>query len=151
MSARGQTTLDFAVGVSVFLLTVGFVFLFVPSVFAPFEVVQGTPVTADRAATHLVDGLLAGESPGALAPACTVGFFADAPRPGCPYSPGPVSDALGLGDGSARVTVENGTGVVSYANTTLARGPADVPAEGTVAVRTALLDGERYTVRVVVW
>ncbi|ELZ91409.1 hypothetical protein C440_13884 [Haloferax mucosum ATCC BAA-1512] len=37
MTTRGQTTQDFAVGVSVFLLTVAFLFAFLPSVLTPFE------------------------------------------------------------------------------------------------------------------
>jgi len=34
---RAQTTIDFAIGISVFLIVVAFVVAFVPTVFTPFE------------------------------------------------------------------------------------------------------------------
>jgi hypothetical protein len=56
MTERGQTQQDFAVGVSVFLLTIMFVFAFVPNVFAPFG---GQPNEADTArAERLAVGVL---------------------------------------------------------------------------------------------
>lgn len=75
---RGQTTLDFAIGVSVFLLAVGFVVLFIPTMFDPFSLGDGAgPVVAERSATHLVDGLLVADpsTPGTLDAGCTIAFF----------------------------------------------------------------------------
>ena len=53
---RGQTTQDFVVGISVFLLTVGFVFAFIPSAIGPGVVAtDGAEIaTADRVATEIV-------------------------------------------------------------------------------------------------
>jgi hypothetical protein len=74
---RGQTTLDFAVGVSVFLLTAIFVLTFVPGMLEPFE--EGTQEeisAADRIATELVEGTLASpDRPNLLDRECTVIFF----------------------------------------------------------------------------
>ena len=57
---RGQTAIDFVVGMGVFLLAVAFVFAFVPSMFAPFFAPGiGDPVTADRAANYLAEDRLA--------------------------------------------------------------------------------------------
>ena len=74
---RGQTTLDFAVGVSVFLLTAIFVLTFVPGMLEPFE--EGTQEeisAADRIATDLVEETLASpDRPNLLDRECAVIFF----------------------------------------------------------------------------
>jgi hypothetical protein len=74
---RGQTNLDFAVGVSVFLLTAIFVLTFVPGMLEPFE--EGTQEeisSADRIATQLVEETLASpDRPYLLDRECTVIFF----------------------------------------------------------------------------
>jgi len=75
---RGQTTLDFAIGVSVFLLAVSFIVLFVPTMFDPFSLGDGAgPVVAERSTTHLADGLLVADpgTPGTLDAGCTIAFF----------------------------------------------------------------------------
>lgn len=56
---RGQTANDYALGVSVFLLTVLFVFAFVPTVFSPFRapIDDATTARADRASSYLVGSL----------------------------------------------------------------------------------------------
>jgi hypothetical protein len=55
--ARGQTPQDFAVGISVFLLTVAFAFAFVPSIFTPFssDTPPGAAQQADRVASQMID------------------------------------------------------------------------------------------------
>ena len=54
---RGQTTQDFAVGISVFLLTVTFTFAFVPSTVTPFgsPLTDAIPAKSDRVASTVVD------------------------------------------------------------------------------------------------
>lgn len=77
MTDRAQTTLDFAVGISVFLITAVFVFGFVPGMLQPFnQGVQEETVAADRLASQLSEGALAdpGE-PYVLLTDCTVEFF----------------------------------------------------------------------------
>ncbi|MFC7135030.1 MULTISPECIES: DUF7287 family protein [Salinibaculum] len=57
---RGQTTLDFATGVSVFLLTVLFVFIFVPGILTPFtQTAQEETVTANRVADLVTKDIVA--------------------------------------------------------------------------------------------
>jgi YD repeat-containing protein len=61
---RGQTTQDFAIGISIFLLTVGFTFGFLPSLLTPFGSTMGDDITAksDRvAATIIADTHVDGE------------------------------------------------------------------------------------------
>ncbi|NHN40165.1 hypothetical protein G9C85_00755 [Halorubellus sp. JP-L1] len=54
---RGQTTQDFATGISVFLLTVTFTFAFVPATVTPFgsPVTDAIPAKSDRVASTIID------------------------------------------------------------------------------------------------
>ena len=74
---RAQTTLDFAIGISIFLAVVMFIFLFVPGIVAPFTVgAQDETVTVNRVADGLTqDQLGSSQRPGVLGTACTVDFF----------------------------------------------------------------------------
>lgn len=60
--SRGQTTIDFAMGMSVFLLTVAFAFALLPSIFAPFTAPIDDDLTtrADRTTASLVSNLSTG-------------------------------------------------------------------------------------------
>lgn len=85
---RAQTTLDFAIGISVFLVAISFVFAFVPGMLQPFE--DSAPETTtfgNRVAKQLVGGMLVepGEEP-VLDINCTVEFFIATPT-GSPPSP----------------------------------------------------------------
>ena len=79
---RAQTGIDFLVGASVFLIAVGFVFAFVPSMFAPFG---GSGVDdaliADRSATQLVERELVADpaTPNVLDRSKHDEFFASCP------------------------------------------------------------------------
>jgi len=78
MSAdRGQAVLDFVVGMSVFLVAVGFTFAFVPSLLEPYAVGEGaTVIVAERGAARLAESSLAGSGSAAtLSHACTLAFF----------------------------------------------------------------------------
>lgn len=86
---RAQTTLDFAIGISVFLVALTFVFAFVPGMLQPFE--DSTPETTtlgNRVAKQLAGGILVdpGEEP-TLDINCTVEFFTATPTgsPPCPF------------------------------------------------------------------
>jgi len=99
-SDRAQTPIDFAVGASVFLLALGFVIAFVPTVFDPFAgAATASPVVSDRIAAGLAGDLLAASptEPGVLSPVCTVAYFEGdegnatlAGTPGC--HPGTAND-----------------------------------------------------------
>ena len=72
---RAQTTIDFAIGISLFLVVTAFVIAFVPTIFAPFQSTEG-PGTADRIATSLSTDRLGDPSePYVLNGTCTDGFF----------------------------------------------------------------------------
>ncbi len=64
---RAQTTIDYMVGMSIFLLTVAFVFQFMNSLFAPFGTTSDdVTLAADRASTVLVERLLIADKSGAM-------------------------------------------------------------------------------------
>ncbi|MFW5905801.1 MAG: DUF7287 family protein [Halodesulfurarchaeum sp.] len=67
-SDRGQTPQDFAVGISIFLITVTFVFAFVPSVLQPSQAGAEATLTteADRVASSIVSNLSAPGRPNHL-------------------------------------------------------------------------------------
>jgi hypothetical protein len=76
---RGQTTLDFAVGVSIFLVVVAFVVAFVPTMLQPFEgSAQEETAAADRIADDLSTDVLVADvaDPHVLDRGCVVAFFA---------------------------------------------------------------------------
>lgn len=74
---RAQTTLDFAIGISLFLIVVVYVLTFVPGVFAPFDRAQESQTVAvDRVASNLVEGQLTEpDEPYRLNRECTLAFF----------------------------------------------------------------------------
>lgn len=99
---RAQTTLDFVIGVSIFLAIVLFTFGFVPGILAPFDVSDGeNPSIADRTADSLSKDLLGSpEDPNVLDRYCTVAFFEEgtASPDGCAYEGTSVSERLNFPD-----------------------------------------------------
>jgi hypothetical protein len=165
-SSRAQTSIDFAVGMSVFLLTVAFVVGFLPGVFEPFtDGSEGDPLAADRTASLLAEQVLADPgSPSVLDGPCTAEFF-DAEGDGaggvagCRYDAdaADLDAALGLGPGvEVNVTIaENGTvRSVSHGGETvdLHAGPTPPESESVVVSRrVVLLGGEERDLYVRVW
>jgi hypothetical protein len=74
---RAQTNQDFAIGISIFLLTTAFVFAFIPSIFAPFnsEVDNSEVSQADRVASAFLDNYSVTDQPGTLNATRTEWFF----------------------------------------------------------------------------
>ncbi|MEF8978279.1 MAG: hypothetical protein V5A39_05345 [Haloarculaceae archaeon] len=66
-TSRGQTTLDFTIGISVFLAVLVFVFAFVPGLLSPFTASSNdAPALADRTADRLAQGSVGEAKNGAL-------------------------------------------------------------------------------------
>lgn len=98
---RGQTTLDFAFGTSIFIAVVLFIFLFVPGILDPFTAgVQEETVTTNRVADNITQGMLGStETPKVLNRTCTVGFFDGSNPGGCKYATGStLAERLGIDD-----------------------------------------------------
>lgn len=166
---RGQTVIDFAVGAGVFLIAVGIVFAFIPSMFEPFaSAAGGSPTVADRTADHLTGSLLAADpaTPSSLSAACTAAFFGEdtslADDAECGFTADESTAALlGVGDRDVNVTVRNlgdspttGPPVdrsVDGTRYTLTRGTDGATSAVTVSSRAVLIEGDRYRLVVKVW
>jgi hypothetical protein len=168
---RGQTSIDFLIGIGFFLATVGFVALFAMDAVTPFVGEQGGALVADRTADELVGVTFAGP-PGTnvLDESCTLAFFGVGSDDGCPFdSANPLTDRVGIDDRwDLNVTVERNDPAagqeVLCANddgdlqscpgeTRLAAGdPADFGSDGIfTAVRVATFDDRDITVVVRIW
>jgi hypothetical protein len=138
--------MDFATGVSIFLVTVAFAFAFVPGIITPFTGTNvGDPVTANRLADGLASDRLA--DPGApytLDRDRVESFFTDGTD---------LSERLAVPEfRSANVTLENRSGVASVAGESATAGdPVPDSADVTVAWRSVSLDGQRHELVVRVW
>ncbi|MFB9811157.1 DUF7287 family protein [Haloarcula sebkhae] len=176
---RGQTTLDFAIGMTLFLSVLIFIFLFIPGLLSPFSAgVQEETVTTDRVADGLTMGMLGSpQQPYVLDEHCTQEFFAgNAPPTGCGYdSGGSVEERVGLDPAleNVNVTIRGNATTTAAADETLCWDRTDeelVPASGgcgtilttggnppanndasVTALRVVSLNGQDVTVRVVMW
>jgi len=176
---RGQTTLDFAIGMSLFLSVVIFIFLFIPGLLSPFSAgVQEETVTTDRVADGLTMGMLGSpQQPYVLDEHCTREFFAgNAPPSGCGYESGasteervgldpvrenvnvtirgnatgtPAADEILCWDGATEELVA-ASGSCGTVLTTGGNPPTNNDASVT-ALRVVSLNGQDVTVRVVMW
>lgn len=73
---RAQTSIDFAIGMAVFVLTLTTVIAFMPTMTQPFTGGQQNPLMADRLAAQLTDGQLGDPAePSKLNATCTMYFF----------------------------------------------------------------------------
>lgn len=170
-ATRGQTSLDFVVGIAIFLLVLTLALSFVPEMFAPFENGQERPLVSDRVADRIAGPLL-GEptEPSVLNETCTFAFFGAGTPAGCGFlADETLTERIGLDD-AYRVNVSirrnrttqpgletictDGNGLETGSCTTeLTIGPT-VPTEtGSVAAthRTATLDGRDVRILVRVW
>lgn len=150
---RGQTTIDFLVGASVFLLTVGFVFASLSGIFAPFTGTEASDtLAADRGAATLVEDALARPGqPGVLNATCTRQFFNESLAGAC--SVDDLDEGIGIdAPDQVNVTVEEDGSVRNLSGSELRAGPP-VPDRGSVVVarRLVLLDGEESDLYVRTW
>lgn len=97
---RGQTTLDFALGISIFLAVMLFVFTFVPGLLDPFALSnEDDTVLVGQLADRLSEDTLGHpEEPYILDRPCTVGFFQtpSSPPGRCRYSGNTLHDRLNV-------------------------------------------------------
>lgn len=97
---RGQTTIDFTVGVTLFLLALTSVFLFIPGTIQPFtEGGQEEIITANRVADSLSEGLLGDPGqPHVLNGTCTRDFFNDLNSDYCRFEGSTLTERIGIKD-----------------------------------------------------
>lgn len=100
---KGQTVIDFAIAASIFLMVVGGVLLYTPTIFAPLsESTTAETIAADKTATHISKELIAGEeSQTNVDTICTIAFFSGngSLDEDCTFSANnPIQDIVGLKD-----------------------------------------------------
>jgi hypothetical protein len=146
-AARGQTAQDFAVGISVFVVTTAFVIAYVPTAVFPFDQGYGseTSTQAERLADSLVSDLAVEGSLTELNDSATTAFLT-----GNESSASIRSNYSLPPTASVNVTLEhlNGTAVMSRDGRAGARYSDQ---NAGVASRLVTLDGNRYRLVVRVW
>jgi len=166
---RGQTVIDFGVGAGVFLIAVGIVFAFVPTMFEPFSTAAGSsPVVADRTVDHLAGSMLAADpaSPSVLSAACSAAFFGSneslSTTANCGFNASnATTDLRGVDDRDVNVTVRSlsdspSTGPpvdrsVDGVEYQFTRGTGGIGSDVTVSSRVVMIEGDRYRLVVKVW
>ncbi|MEF8843508.1 MAG: hypothetical protein V5A62_18095 [Haloarculaceae archaeon] len=151
---RGQTTHDFALGISVFLVASLFAISFVPGVTAPYtEGVSEVEQEYARAVSGtLVSNLSTGESPTTLDDAETVAFF----DPPTPWGETGLQKRFALRNSTKlNVTLrglEEDDGVLtSCGGDRCAVGPRYRDQSAATVVRLVRFDGQPYRLEVRVW
>lgn len=170
-SERGQTVLDFAIGISMFLIAVTLIFTFVPDLVSPFYSPgeDGDQIQAERTADHLTKWVLSEDRNNhshqgtTLDKGCTVAFFNESASnesipDRCSFDEDDIgnSTAVGLDGKNLNVSIRE-LGAEEPAK----MGEDDVPLEigpeqrtqGNVAVwsRIVYLDGAEHRMIVRVW
>jgi len=166
---RGQTNLDFILGVTILVVAVVFVWLFLPNLFGPF--VDGDThsdsLAAERAANNLAEDAFK-TTPGAdeLDEDCVVAFFmGSSSAPGCGFSGSTLTEQIGLGEFHvANVSAEftngtvlawNGPGVGGFSDSGTPKlirgGTHGSTSDVSVARRVVSIDGQRAVLVVRVW
>lgn len=164
---RGQTLYDFALGMAIFLLVLGYVFAFVPALFEPFAPTEdSTAVRADRTADTLVEDRLAavrsqgGDAAGVLSVPCTRAFFnGSSPPADCGYATridgqADLRRVAGLpARTSVNVTMRRDGTVQTYRGDRLAAGPPpNLDSRRVVrVVRVVQFDGRDHQFVVRLW
>jgi len=174
-TSKGQTTLDFTIGISVFLIVLIFVFTFIPGLLTPFTTTdEQAPALSDRLADKLSQGMLGDPAePYVLNSTCAADFFdlGGSPASYCRYDDGDLSDRLNIkertnvnvtlegdidDDGQNSLLCWDGSSLqesTGCAGTDLIVGDTPPPDnDATVTARRVVyMAGEDVTMKVVVW
>ncbi|MFQ3285214.1 hypothetical protein [Natronomonas sp.] len=160
---RGQTMLDFAVAMGVFLVTVLFVLAYAPTMFDPFAGGSGTKlVVADRAATTLSADVLAASTaePGVLSASCLIAFFGGGDDKCSTGEYLDSNDIPAVTNRNYNVTIHDLNASVDTPATPLDEpddieltksNSGSVPTDVAVATRTVSIEGDPYRLTVRVW
>lgn len=162
-SRRGQTAPDYLVGMTIFLVTLGIVFAFVPGMFQPFDTsTGGNMLVAERSASLLAGNLLVANvtAPGVLDERCTAEFFdGDGSVGTCRFDHdgSALNVALGVDDATnLNVTIRSGGSTLSIDDggtpVSAAVGRAPPPTASVVVGKRAVVIGHRQAILAVrVW
>lgn len=163
---RAQTTLDFAIGIAIFLGVVVFAFSFVPGILEPFELSNDEePSLSDRVADSVSTDLLGSPAqPHVLDRYCTVAFFDDSVDAdgNCQYDGDSLGEVFDLDPGqNVNITLEgnvtaaeSGVGQLCWADEVgprnepglVERGHTDCESDDVVLARGDDVEGQGTTI-----
>ncbi|GAB7093386.1 hypothetical protein JCM30237_05380 [Halolamina litorea] len=158
---RGQTVLDYAIGMGVFFIALAFVIATIPGMFAPF-VGTGDTLVADRVATTAATERLGSpDDPYVLDRDCTVAFFeqvngGDAAPSNCRFdtTATTLNGVFGLDDTeSIQLRIEDADRQPATLDGVTLEAGEDPPSSTSVttARRTVGIDGATYWLEVRAW
>lgn len=153
---RGQTQLDFMIGIGIFFIATAVVFAGASSFLQPFTTGQENIAAGDRVADKLTNShLTTDERQYVLDKECTVVFFEslrnspETPPEDCRFSEmdsdTELTEVFGIDSTYyVNITIENQSGIVSMDGTTLAAG--SIPDTGTVTLtqRVVRIEDQTY-------
>lgn len=142
---RGQTALDFAIAIGVFIVAIGFVLAFVPSMFAPFfGMGSADGLTADRSATYLAENALVDDpkSPASLNETAVEEFFEECG--GAEW----LAEELSVGTTNIHVQLLDAEAILDIETDTCGGTPSGAE---TVSNRVVSIGDSQTILRVVVW
>lgn len=154
---RGQTAFDFAVGMGVFLITVGFILTFIPSIFAPFTVGSGSnEIISDRVAATMAEDVLIEDLSGraVLNESCVLAFFNSTDDgAGCRFDDSnSLEEIVGLDHDNVNVSIRQAGSIQTIEGVTLATGESPPPnGDISASQRMVVIDGTVYELVVKVW
>jgi len=125
---RGQTTIDFALGISIFLVALAFIVVFVPGMLQPFVGgSQAETPAANRVADDLSQRLLGNASePYVLDTDCTREFFTAGAPAACQFDAGTIQEQVGVLDRTnVNVTIRGNVTSDAGSNTVCWNGAND--------------------------
>lgn len=163
--SRAQTTLDFAIGASIFLFAVAFILGLFPVILEPFQLAEENPaksITAERASSTLVDEKLdknpVSERRNVLDEECTAHLFAEdgVGADGCAFDgDDDIDDIVATGDRQdIRVVITDIEGndveelTVNGETVTLEAGIDDPDAGSVSKTRIVYIGGEYYRLNI---
>lgn len=162
--SRGQTTIDYTIGIVLFISAIGGVFLLLPTIFDPFSTsTTANTIVADQIATQLTTELLQTGDSGSIDAVCTAAFFSENTTldSDCSFTADDSVKAVTGLDSTTETEIsihetandpdDSITTTVDSEPYTLQRATSDTAENTAIATRTVELNGEIYRLTVEVW
>lgn len=163
-SSKGQTTIDYTIGITLFIGVIGGVYLLLPTIFDPLSSsATANAILSDQIATQLTTELLNAEQPGTLDAVCTTVFFSQNTSldGDCSFTADDsIETIIGVDrDTDVAITVRElstesepvGTTQIDGVTYDLQRQTSEQRQNTAVSTRTVRINGELHRVTVEVW
>jgi len=162
--SKGQTTVDFAIAISIFFVAIIFTLTLVPTLFQPYESKASEKATSERLAKTISKNVLTNPNEEyILNESCTEEFFVQTNGmlnniggPDCRFDDGALSLRQMFRFDSTvfvNVTIEDSSGNVrNFNGSTMAAGPNPPEvADTSVSKRVVFFDNDQHYLKVTTW